>query len=86
MVLTDSGGLQEETTALGIPCMTLRHNTERPITCDEGSNIIVGNKKEAIVETANNILQGKPRVYHVPEKWDGNAAVRIVEWLILKGN
>ncbi|MDH5184771.1 MAG: UDP-N-acetylglucosamine 2-epimerase (non-hydrolyzing) [Gammaproteobacteria bacterium] len=86
MVLTDSGGLQEETTALGIPCITLRHNTERPITCDEGSNVIVGNKKETIVEAARNILQGQSRVSHVPEKWDGNAAVRIVEWLILQGN
>src|SRR5262245_21634658 len=58
MVLTDSGGVQEETTALGVPCITLRYNTERPITCTEGTNKIVGNQKERIVEAATQILNG----------------------------
>jgi hypothetical protein len=56
LVLTDSGGLQEETTVLGVPCITLRHNTERPITCEEGTNILVGNHKEKILAAAQTIL------------------------------
>jgi len=82
MVLTDSGGLQEETTALGVPCITLRENTERPITCEEGSNVIVGNKKENIIAAAETILSGQPKAATVPEKWDGKAAQRIVDWLV----
>ena len=84
MVLTDSGGLQEETTALGVSCITLRHNTERPITCDEGTNLIVGNVREKIVAAAKMILQDKQPVSRVPEKWDGKAAERIIDWLLTK--
>jgi len=85
MVLTDSGGLQEETTVLGVPCITLRHNTERPITCEEGSNILVGNAKNDILGAARHILRGNAVAGRVPEKWDGNAAERIVE-ILLKHN
>jgi len=82
MVLTDSGGIQEETTVLGIPCITMRHNTERPITCEVGTNVIVGNDREKILAAANGILDGRTTAGSIPEKWDGHAAERIVEWLI----
>lgn len=82
MVLTDSGGLQEETTVLGVPCITLRHNTERPITCDEGTNVLVGNSKGKILEAAQRVLQGNFSSSKIPEKWDGKAADRIVEILM----
>ena len=81
MVLTDSGGLQEETTALGVPCITLRSNTERPITCEEGTNQLVGNAKERILKAARRVLDGSPSAGRVPEKWDGKAAERIVHVL-----
>lgn len=81
LVLTDSGGLQEETTVLGVPCLTLRHNTERPITLTEGTNRLVGNDRDRILAAARDILQGEPRRLPVPEKWDGRAAERIVEVL-----
>lgn len=82
MVLTDSGGLQEETTVLGVPCITMRPNTERPITCSEGTNILVGNNPAAILEAANKILAGDHAGGRTPEKWDGKAAERIVEVLL----
>jgi UDP-N-acetylglucosamine 2-epimerase (non-hydrolysing) len=82
MVLTDSGGLQEETTVLGIPCITLRHNTERPITCDVGTNVIVGNDKRKILAAAKSVLDGTAKRGGVPDRWDGKAAERIVEILI----
>ena len=82
MVLTDSGGLQEETTVLGIPCITLRHNTERPVTCDEGTNVIVGNSKSKILEAAKKVMNGERRRGKIPEKWDGKAAERIVDILL----
>lgn len=82
MVLTDSGGLQEETTVLGVPCITLRENTERPITCEEGTNVIVGNRKENILAAARKVLQGGISQGKVPEKWDGKAAERIVKALL----
>jgi len=81
MVLTDSGGLQEETTVLGVPCLTLRRNTERPITCTEGTNQIVGNQKEYILKAARQILDGAVVTGRVPKKWDGKAAERIVNVL-----
>lgn len=81
LVLTDSGGLQEETTVLGVPCLTLRHNTERPITLSEGTNVLVGNDPDAILAAAQDILQTDHKRLPVPEKWDGHAAERIVEVL-----
>jgi UDP-N-acetylglucosamine 2-epimerase (non-hydrolysing) len=81
MVITDSGGLQEETTVLGVPCITLRHNTERPITCDVGTNFIVGNDRDHILRQALKILRGGAPRGRVPERWDGRAADRIVEIL-----
>ena len=77
MVLTDSGGLQEETTALGVPCLTLRDNTERPITVDEGTNSVVGTDASVILEAAGEILGGGGKRGRVPELWDGHAAERI---------
>jgi len=82
MVLTDSGGLQEETTVLGIPCITMRPNTERPITCEVGTNTIVGNDPQAIIRAARNVLADGSQPGEVPEKWDGKAAERIVEVLL----
>lgn len=82
LVMTDSGGLQEETTALGIPCLTLRHNTERPITVGEGSNTLVGTDPETIVREATRIITGQSKVGKRPALWDGRAAERTVQHLI----
>ncbi len=81
MVLTDSGGLQEETTVLGVPCLTLRPNTERPITCTQGTNQLVGNDREKILDAANKVLANDMPKGRIPEKWDGKAAKRIAEIL-----
>jgi UDP-N-acetylglucosamine 2-epimerase (non-hydrolysing) len=85
MVLTDSGGLQEETTILRVPCLTLRHNTERPVTITHGTNIMVGPDKNRILEAARRILAGAWQPAGPPEYWDGHAAERIVD-VIYKGN
>ncbi|MCD0422559.1 UDP-N-acetylglucosamine 2-epimerase (non-hydrolyzing) [Rubrivivax sp. JA1024] len=77
VVLTDSGGLQEETTALGVPCLTMRENTERPITVDEGTNTMVGRDRAAILAGVDEILAGRGKRGRVPELWDGRAAERI---------
>ena len=77
VVLTDSGGLQEETTALGIPCLTLRDNTERPITVDEGTNVVVGTDPARITDAAITVLRGGGKRGRRPELWDGHAAQRI---------
>ena len=82
MVVTDSGGLQEETTVLGVPCITLRHNTERPITCEVGTNFVVGNRRDDILRQAVRVLHGDVAHARVPEKWDGRAAERIVDVLV----
>ena len=82
MVLTDSGGLQEETTVLGVPCITLRNNTERPITCSVGTNVLAGNDPKKILEAVLSVLHGGIRRRDAPEKWDGHAAERIVEVLL----
>lgn len=85
LVLTDSGGLQEETTALGIPCLTLRENTERPVTIWEGTNTLVGTDPEAIQAEARKALDGRGKAGRVPERWDGKAAERIVAALMGEG-
>lgn len=78
LVLTDSGGLQEETTVLGIPCLTLRENTERPITITEGTNLLLGTDPARIETEAKQILAGRAKKGRVPKFWDGKAAERIV--------
>jgi UDP-N-acetylglucosamine 2-epimerase (non-hydrolysing) len=82
LVLTDSGGIQEETTALGVPCLTLRENTERPITVEEGTNVLVGTDPDTILHEARTILAGHGKNGRVPRLWDGCAAQRIVEILV----
>jgi UDP-N-acetylglucosamine 2-epimerase (non-hydrolysing) len=77
LILTDSGGLQEESTALGIPCLTLRENTERPVTVTEGTNTIVGNDTQVIIEAAMDVLDTGGKSGRVPDLWDGNTAQRI---------
>lgn len=82
LVLTDSGGIQEETTALGVPCLTLRENTERPITVSEGTNQIVGTDPAKILNSTRAILAGKTKAGRIPPLWDGRASERIVEVLL----
>ncbi len=82
IVLTDSGGMQEETTALGIPCLTLRENTERPITVEVGTNSLVGWQAENILSAARKVLARTARSGRIPEKWDGHASERIVDVLL----
>ncbi len=82
VTMTDSGGLQEETTALGIPCLTLRDNTERPITVYEGSNTLVGTDYENIVHETLNVINGFGKTGIRPSLWDGCAAERIVKDLV----
>ncbi len=82
LVLTDSGGIQEETTVLGIPCLTMRENTERPVTVTQGTNIIVGGKAEVIVAESKKILAGILKQGRRPDLWDGKAAERIVKILL----
>ena len=88
LVLTDSGGLQEETTALGIPCLTIRENTERPITVEHGTNTMVGSDRLAILGGVDEILAGGGKCGRIPEFWDGKAAERIAadlsKWLIAR--
>ena len=81
VMLTDSGGMQEETTALGVPCITIRENTERPVTVEEGSNVLAGTDPAVIVAEARKVLSGQGKQGRRPHLWDGNAAVRIVEVL-----
>lgn len=78
-VLTDSGGLQEETTALGVPCLTLRNNTERPITIEIGTNTLVSTDTEKMKKLLSDILNNQYKKGQIPEKWDGHAAKRIVQ-------
>jgi UDP-N-acetylglucosamine 2-epimerase (non-hydrolysing) len=81
VVLTDSGGMQEETTALGVPCLTMRESTERPITADEGTNTIVGRDAALTLRLVDEILAGGGKRGRVPELWDGHAAERIAAHL-----
>jgi UDP-N-acetylglucosamine 2-epimerase (non-hydrolysing) len=82
LILTDSGGLQEEAVVLGIPCITLREDTERPVTLEIGANELVGSSREAIVEAFQRRLSSKNLEIPRPEKWDGRAARRIVAALL----
>lgn len=79
LILTDSGGLQEESTALNVPCLTLRENTERPITVEVGTNLVVGVDPERIKAEAARILRGEGKQGRVPDKWDGRTAERIAD-------
>jgi len=81
VVLTDSGGLQEETTALRIPCVTIRENTERPITIELGANVLAGTTKEGILKAYRQCFE-KVKTATIPPLWDGKAAERI--WAVLK--
>ena len=78
IVLTDSGGIQEETTALEIPCVTIRENTERPVTIDIGTNVLAGSDRDRIVKEALRLLRDGAKGSQVPDLWDGRAAERIV--------
>ena len=81
LVVTDSGGIQEETTVLGIPCITARENTERPVTVSEGTNIVVGQDADKLLEAALKVLDGEGKTGVCPKLWDGRAAERIVQVL-----
>jgi UDP-N-acetylglucosamine 2-epimerase (non-hydrolysing) len=83
-VITDSGGIQEETTYLGVPCITLRKNTERPVTCTMGTNTLVGDDLDAMAETVHHVLNGNYKSGNIPPLWDGKTASRIVEVLLNK--
>ncbi len=84
LVLTDSGGIQEETTILKVPCLTLRENTERPITAEVGSNQIVGTDPATILAAYRLIMEGKSRSPETPPLWDGHAAERVAKILVEK--
>jgi UDP-N-acetylglucosamine 2-epimerase (non-hydrolysing) len=81
VVITDSGGIQEETTYLGIPCLTLRNNTERPVTVELGTNVLVGEDKSKLDAELGNILTGKAKKGTVPPHWDGHTGERIAQIL-----
>ena len=78
LVLTDSGGIQEETTALNVPCITLRENTERPVTVTEGSNYLIGTDINDIIPTVDMIMSGRGKESKIPKNWDGHAGERII--------
>jgi UDP-N-acetylglucosamine 2-epimerase (non-hydrolysing) len=77
MVLTDSGGIQEETTALNVPCLTMRDNTERPVTVEQGTNTLVGRDRQRTLEVTDEIMRSGGKRGRVPELWDGHAGDRI---------
>lgn len=82
LILTDSGGLQEEATILGVPCLTLRENTERPVTITHGTNVLVGTSPETIISAADHAMSSATTATGVPCLWDGHAAARIVDLLL----
>jgi len=82
LVMTDSGGIQEETTALGVPCLTVRRNTERPVTVEVGTNTLVGTDPAQVLPAAMAVLEGRGKKGRVPDLWDGRAAERIARILV----
>ena len=82
LIITDSGGIQEESTYLGVQCITVRNNTERPITVDEGTNQLIGTDLDDVAQAALKVLEGNTKKGSIPELWDGHAAERIVEILV----
>jgi UDP-N-acetylglucosamine 2-epimerase (non-hydrolysing) len=82
VVITDSGGIQEETTYLGVPCLTVRENTERPITVSIGTNVLVGRDREKLRGELSRVLSGKAKKGAVPPLWDGHAGERIADILV----
>ncbi len=80
-IITDSGGITEETTVMGVPCITLRDNTERPETCTIGTNELIGTDPAAIKPMLNKLFAGKWKKGHIPELWDGATAKRIIKIL-----
>ena len=82
VVLTDSGGVQEETTILGVPCITLRDRTERPVTFEYGANVLVGSNPERILREFNGVFRRGEKLNPSPRYWDGNAAKRIIKVLL----
>jgi UDP-N-acetylglucosamine 2-epimerase (non-hydrolysing) len=84
VVLTDSGGIQEETTALGVPCITLRENTERPITVEQGSNTIAGQNPQAIMAIFDDVMRTGGKAGRIPEYWDGRASNRIADLIAIE--
>ena len=82
-VLTDSGGIQEETTVLGVPCITLRNNTERPVTVEQGTNLLVSTDKKKVIKKCLEVIDDKISIKNkIPELWDGKAAERIINILL----
>lgn len=81
LVLTDSGGVQEETTALSVPCLTMRDSTERPITVEQGTNVVVGRDRNLVLSLVEDVMKTGGKRGHMPEMWDGHAAERIVDHL-----
>ncbi len=82
LIITDSGGIQEESTFLGVQCITVRENTERPVTVEIGTNQLIGTDLKKVQAAALQVLEGKKKNGKIPELWDGKAAERIVEKLI----
>jgi UDP-N-acetylglucosamine 2-epimerase (non-hydrolysing) len=79
LVLTDSGGIQEETTALAVPCLTMRDNTERPVTVAQGTNTLVGRDRKRALDAVDDVLRTGGKQGRTPELWDGHAAERIAD-------
>ena len=79
LVITDSGGLQEESTCLGIPCLTVRENTERPVTSTHGTNTLVGTDMDLLRQEVDKVLSGSGKAGEIPPLWDGNASERITD-------
>jgi UDP-N-acetylglucosamine 2-epimerase (non-hydrolysing) len=82
LLITDSGGIQEETTYLGVQCITVRDSTERPVTVDEGTNQLIGTDIQKVKEAALDVINGRSKTGQIPERWDGKSSDRIVEILI----